>query len=133
MSTPPDSLSAPMAAQQTGEHTRRIGTRQQFQFLHRLVMTVLVLNLLDGVLTLIWVFTGAATEANPLLEHLVVDQPILFMAAKTSLVGLGSILLWRHKKRPAAVVAIFVGFLAYYLLLLYHLQALELNLLGRLF
>jgi formate hydrogenlyase subunit 3/multisubunit Na+/H+ antiporter MnhD subunit len=41
---------------------------------------------------------------------------------KLGLVGLGSWLLWSHRERPAAVIAIFVAFFAYYLVLLYHLQ-----------
>lgn len=116
-----------------GTETRRIGTVQQFRFLRRLVGAVLVLNLLDGLLTLVWVTSGLATEANPLLEQLAHEQPVLFMGVKTLLVGLGSYLLWRFRKRPAAVVAIFLVFLAYYLVLLYHLQAMNLRLLSRLF
>ena len=51
--------------------------------------------------------------------------------AKIALVGMGSFLLWRHRKRPAAGVSIFLVFLTYYVLLLYHLQAMQLNLLSR--
>jgi len=116
-----------------GEQTRRIGTYEHFRFLRGLVKSVLVMNLLDGLLTLVWIWTGVAEEANPLLAHLVNEQPVLFMGAKTTLVGLGSWLLWRHRKRKMAVVAIFVGFLAYYLILLYHLNSMNLGLLSRLF
>lgn len=115
-----------------GEQTRRIGTYQQFKFLRWVVMSVLVMNLVDGLLTLVWIWTGLAHEANPLLADLVDNQPVLFMAAKTSLVGLGSWLLWHHRKRKAAVVAIFVCFLAYYYILLYHLSAMNLGLVDRL-
>ena len=109
----------------------KIGTRPQFQFLGRLVAAVLVMNLLDGILTIVWISTGTASEANPLLEQLAHQQPVLFMGVKTALVALGSLLLWRQRKRRAAVVAIFVCFLVYYFLLLYHLQAMELRLLTR--
>lgn len=130
---PASPFSGPDTGDVLGAQTLRIGTHRQFRFLHRVVQTVLVLNLLDGILTLVWVFSGAATEANPLLDHMVTDQPVLFMAAKTTLVGLGSLLLWRYRRRPAAVVAMFVGFLAYYWILIYHLSAMQLNLLSRLF
>ena len=116
-----------------GAQTLKIGTDRHFQFLRRLVGAVLVLNLLDGILTMIWIATGAASEANPLLAELAHEQPVLFMGAKIALVGLGSFLLWRQRKRPAAVVAIFVVFLTYYFLLLYHLQAMELRLFSRWF
>lgn len=129
---PSGRFGAPSPTEPLGAQTLAIGSRRHFRFLHGLVQTVLVLNLLDGMLTLVWVFSGLATEANPLLDHLVFDQPILFMAVKTTLVGLGSLLLWRYRKRKSAVVAIFVGFLAYYWILVYHLSALQLNLLARL-
>jgi hypothetical protein len=116
-----------------GAQTRRIGTYRQFLFLRRMVMAVLILNLLDGILTLVWITTGVAEEANPLLADLVNEQPILFMGAKTALVGLGSLLLWWRRKRPMAVVAIFICFVVYYLLLLYHLSSMQLNLLTRWF
>jgi hypothetical protein len=114
-----------------GAQTLQIGTQAQFRFLRRVVGAVLVMNLLDGVLTLVWIALGTASEANPLLAQLAHQQPVLFMGVKTALVALGSLLLWRHRKRRAAVVAIFVCFLAYYFLLLYHLQAMELRLFAR--
>jgi CHASE2 domain-containing sensor protein len=52
---------------------------------------------------------------------------------KLLLVSLGSLLLWRHRKRAGAVVAIFVAFMVYYLIVLYHLQAMDLRLFDRLF
>ena len=38
------------------------------------------------------------------------------------LVSLGTVLLWRNRTRPLAVIGIFLAFLAYYFVLLYHLQ-----------
>ena len=116
-----------------GSITRRIGTVQHFRWLWGIVVTVLILNVLDAVLTFIWVYTGKAEEANPVLKELVQNDPGLFMAVKFLLVGLGSILLWRQRKRPIAVVAIFVGFLVYYFILLYHLQSMNLRLVRRFF
>lgn len=111
-----------------GSATRKIGTLEHFRWLKGVIWTMLVLNVIDGVLTLIWVSTGRATEANPLLAVLAHEYPVLFVLVKFSLVGLGSVLLWRYKKHPGSVVAIFIGFLAYYFVLLYHLRSMGLRL-----
>ena len=110
----------------SAESALRIGTPQHFRWLHGIVKGVLVLNLLDAVFTLIWVFAGLAKEANPLLRELVHESPVAFAAAKLAVVGLASLLLWRLRERPLAVVAIFLAFLAYYALLLAHIGFLSL-------
>lgn len=100
----------------------QIGTREHYRWLEGIVKGTLVLNLLDAIFTLLWVASGLAREANPLLHHLVHDYPLAFVASKLALVGLGSLLLWRLRERPLAVVAMFVAFLAYYTLLLIHVD-----------
>lgn len=99
-----------------------VGTREHFRWLEGIVKVTLVLNLLDALFTLVWVGTGLATEANPLLHDLVHEHPLAFVTSKLALVTLGSLLLWRLRRRPLAVIAIFVGFLAYYGLLLIHVD-----------
>jgi hypothetical protein len=100
----------------------RIGTPQHFRWLHGIVKMVLVLNLVDALLTLVWVGSGLAREANPLLAELVEDRPVAFAVVKLTLVGLGSLLLWRLRYLPTAVVSIFIIFIAYYALLLWHVR-----------
>ncbi len=100
----------------------RVGTSEQFRWLHGIVKAVLVLNLIDALLTLVWVRSGLAREANPLIDQLVNEHAVVFVLVKLGLVSLGSWLLWHRRKRPAAVVAIVAAFLAYYFVLLYHLQ-----------
>lgn len=100
----------------------RIGTAEQFRWLQGIVKALLVLNLLDAIFTLFWVEAGLAREANALMRELVNHHAVLFVVVKTALVALGSYLLWQRRHRPAAVVAIFAAFLAYYSVLLYHLQ-----------
>lgn len=95
----------------------------QVKWLEDLVATIFVFNALDGLLTIAWVTTGLAQEANPLMDPLLAFHPALFMVAKLTLVGLGSLLLWRHRTKPSAVIGIVGLFMAYYLLLLYHLEA----------
>ncbi len=110
----------------SGGASDRIGTPEQYRWLYAIVKLVLVLNLLDATFTLTWVNAGLAREANPLLASLVREHPVLFSLAKLTLVALGSLLLWTHRQHAVAVVGIFVAFVAYYLLFLYHLGYLSL-------
>jgi hypothetical protein len=102
--------------------TRAIGSPEHFRWLKGIVKALLVLNLLDAAFTTLWVTAGLASEANPLLAELVAEHPVWFALVKTTLVGLGSLLLWRKRTRPLAVVGIFAAFLVYYAVLLYHLD-----------
>ena len=100
----------------------QVGSAQHFRWLRWIIAAVLVLNMLDAILTLLWVESGRAREANLLLAPLIDQDPLLFVAVKFALVLLGALLLWRLRTHPLAVVSIFVAFLAYYWLLLYHLR-----------
>lgn len=100
-----------------------VGTPRHYHWLRGIVATVLILNAIDAVMTVLWVSSGLAREANPIIGDLVDRHPVLFTAAKQLLVSLATWLLWRRRREPAAVVAIFVAFLAYYYLLLVHLRA----------
>jgi hypothetical protein len=99
-----------------------VGTPEQVSWLTGVVIAVLVLNVLDALFTLVWVRAGLAVEANSLMRNLIENNAFLFIATKLGLVALGSLLLWRRRTNPIAVVAIFGVFLAYYFVLLYHLQ-----------
>ena len=67
------------------------------------------------------------------MKDLAENDPGLFLTVKFLLVGLGTLLLWRFRKERSAVIGIFGGFLAYYMVLLYHLQSMNLRLLRRFF
>jgi hypothetical protein len=99
-----------------------VGTPEHFRWLQGIVKTVLVLNLLDAIFTLVWVRFGFAREANLMIDRLVERHAVAFVAVKLGLVGMGSWLLWQRRHHATAVVAIFIAFLAYYLVLLYHVQ-----------
>ena len=75
-----------------GTYTRSIGTHEHFRWLRKIVWAILILNVFDAFLTLFWVYTGRATEANPAMEVLVHEYPVLFVVVKFSLVLLGSLL-----------------------------------------
>ena len=113
-----------MQADTSSENPRglSVGTTEHIGWLQDIVKAVLVLNLLDALFTLVWVRAGLAREANPLIDQLVNEHAVRFVLVKLGLVGLGSWLLWRRRERPAAVIAIVAAFLAYYLVLLYHIQ-----------
>jgi hypothetical protein len=99
-----------------------VGTPEHFRWLQGIVKAVLVLNLLDALFTLVWVRSGLAREANPLIDRLVNENAVGFVLVKLGLVGLGSWLLWHRRQRPAAVIGIVAAFLVYYFVLLYHLH-----------
>ncbi|MCB9739628.1 MAG: hypothetical protein H6747_10195 [Deltaproteobacteria bacterium] len=105
--------------------TAWVGSAQHFVWLEWVVRATLVLNVLDAILTIFWISSHQAIEANPLLAELAHQHPFGFVIVKMSLVSLGTLLLWRLRKRPLAVIAIFAAFLAYYFLLIYHLEALN--------
>ena len=99
-----------------------VGTRQHFQWLNTIAKWLLVLNLLDGVFTLIWVEHFGAGEFNIMMRDLVTQSAVLFMMTKLTLVSLGTLFLWRNRSNPLAVVSLFVAFFSYYLVLLVHLE-----------
>ncbi len=99
---------------------------QQFQWLYRIVKAVIILNLLDSIFTLIWIRTGVAEEANIFLKNLASDNAVVFMFVKIGLVSLGSLILWRYRRHPFAVTGLFLVFMTYSLVLIYHLQFLSL-------
>ena len=99
-----------------------IGTDEHFQWLYGIAKWVLVLNLLDGVFTIMWVEHFGASEMNILMADLVHSSAVLFMLAKLTLVSLGTLFLWRNRNNSLAVICLFFAFFSYYLVLLFHLQ-----------
>lgn len=98
-----------------------IGTDQHYRWLNGIVRALIVFNLLDAVFTLFWVRAGLAQEANEVMRMLVNEHAVLFVVAKLALFSLSSMLLWRLRNHATAVVALFVAFVLYYLVLLHHL------------
>ncbi len=107
----------------------QVGNARQFGWLRGIVALVLILNLLDAVLTIYWLTAGRAEEANPVMAWFLGYGEVPFVVAKIAVVSLASYGLWRWRRQPIAVVGVFVVFLAYYFLLLYHLRALNLGVL----
>ena len=108
----------------------RVATPEQWQWLYGVIKAIIVLNLLDAVLTICWVHTGLADEANPLLQVLVHHHAVLFIAMKIVLGAVGAWLLWQHRHRAFVVIGTFSVFVAYYTVFLQHLR-LVISLKGR--
>ncbi len=105
----------------------KIGEPLHYKWLEGIVAAVFTLNVIDGVLTIIWLITERASESNPLMDNLFQVHPVLFIIVKIALVLLGTALLWRLRRHPMAVVAIFLAFIVYYAILIYHLSAMNLD------
>lgn len=106
-----------------------IGTHLHFEWLGGIAKSILVLNLIDGVLTLIWIEFFGAGEANPMMSDLVYSSALLFMAVKLTLVSLGILFLWRNRNNALAVASLFLAFFSYYWVLLIHLEFSSISLL----
>ena len=100
-----------------------IGTREHYRWLRGMVIALVMLNAIDGVLTIVWVETGRFTEANPLMDLLLTNDPVLFISVKMLLVCLGILLLWRCRDSGLAVISIFFCFTAYCYVLTFHFDA----------
>jgi hypothetical protein len=66
-------------------------------------LLLFALNLLDGILTLVWVRSGVATETNELMANLLDRGDFVFLAAK---IGMGLftafvLIKWGHGRRLA--------------------------------
>lgn len=84
---------------------------------------VIVLNLIDGIFTILYTHLGVATEANPLMDQVLSASPVVFMITKLMLVSLGVCLLWRLRHRRVAAAGLIAVGSAYACLFVYHLSA----------
>ena len=99
-----------------------IGTSQHLQWLNGIAKWILVLNLIDGVFTLVWIEYFQARELNVMMADLVHSSGLSFMLVKLTLVSLGTLFLWRYRSNALAVTSLFVAFFSYYMVLLVHLR-----------
>jgi hypothetical protein len=104
---------------------------EEYPRLRAVVIALILLNAVDGVLTIVWVETGQFIEANPLMDQLLQTNPVLFISVKMLLVGLGIVLLWRCRERAVAVASIFLCFAAYLVVMAIHIDALSILLASR--
>jgi len=67
---------------------------------------LIIMNALDGAMTIFWVTTAQAVESNPLMALILEVHPAFFMALKCALVSLGALLLWRHRENNFALLSL---------------------------
>ncbi|CAM3530122.1 DUF5658 family protein [Corallococcus sp. BB11-1] len=82
---------------------------------------LLMLNLLDGLFTLLFLQLGVAEELNPVMRVAYEQSPLLFMFSKLLIVNAGLCLLCLHRKLKASRIAIRAGAVVYAIIVVYHL------------
>ncbi len=95
------------------------------QLLWMMAAAILILNLIDGVVTLAVVHAGAAEEANPLMALSLNWGNVEFMMIKLGLVSLGVALLWRMRYNRYAAVAMTSLAAIYSLVFVYHFRSMH--------
>tara|TARA_B100000427_G_scaffold250125_1_gene213350 strand:- start:119 stop:448 length:330 start_codon:yes stop_codon:yes gene_type:complete len=81
---------------------------------------LVVLNLYDAICTFVWVTSGLAEEANPLMATLLDLSPLYFMLVKMTLVNFGIWLIWQNQQHVFAKFATIPAFVLYALVALKH-------------
>ena len=87
-----------------------------------ILMSIAILNMLDGVFTTYWIEDESAVESNPLMAELV-NYPVIFMTVKITIVSLGLFLLWRLRNKrfitvfisSITLLIIFIGIFCYHI------------------
>jgi hypothetical protein len=98
--------------------------------MRRMLTLVFVFNAADAFLTWFWIASNRATEANPLMAHLLAQGPGWFLLGKMSLVLLGVLLLWRYRRSSLAVPSAVSAFWVYVLIVVYHIHGLHVEFLN---
>lgn len=92
-----------------------------------LLKCLLVLNLLDGIFTTIWLETGLAIEANPLMRVAYYIHPAVFMILKLFIVSSGVLFLSYQLDKAFIRLISMLFFVAYSMVLCYHLVGLMIS------
>lgn len=93
-------------------------------------VALLLLNLLDGLFTLLFLQLAVAEELNPVMRLAYEDSPLAFMALKLGIVHFGVYVLCLHREVRLARLALGVGLLLYAAIVAYHLAFVAQLLLG---
>lgn len=84
-------------------------------------VTLLFLNLLDGLFTLTFLQLGVAEEANPLMRAAYDASPVGFMLLKVAVVSLGVLVLSLHQSSRLAQYALRGAIAVYAVIVTWHL------------
>ena len=72
------------------------------------LVTIFLMNLIDGVGTYLWVVNGYAEEKNPLMDFLIDVDPILFLCIKIIVGTLCVLYFWEKFKIWPLLVPVFL-------------------------
>ena len=81
--------------------------------LFREVFLLFSLNLLDAILTIIWVRSGVAPEGNQLMAHLMENSDFAFLGVKILMGTLAAVVLLRWGNRKLARYGVAVALAVY--------------------
>ncbi len=87
-------------------------------------VALLLLNLMDGLFTTLFLQLAVAEELNPLMRVAYEQSPLLFMVAKMAVVNAGLLLLCLHRRMRSSRLAIRAGAVVYAAINAYHLALL---------
>ena len=85
-----------------------------------LIYCIFLLSILDAILTLAWIKSGLAIEANPFLAPFLEMGDCAFYGIKILITGAACIILYFNKHRALGSVIISATVIMYVLLTLYH-------------
>ena len=85
----------------------------QESIVRKSLKSLVILNLYDAICTFIWVTSGLAKEANPLMATLLDLSPFSFMVTKIVLVNLGIWLIWQNAEHKLAKITTIPALLLY--------------------
>lgn len=85
------------------------------------LLLILVLSIVDAWFTLHAIHDGRATEANPLMNRVLMHHTWTFISVKMVLTSLGAMLLWLRRNHQLAARASWILAGGYCLLTVYHL------------
>lgn len=89
---------------------------------HQTIKWLLLLNLLDGLFTMVFLQLRVAEELNPLMRAAWDGSPLSFMALKLGLVQLGVWVLWLHQELRIVRFALLGAVGLYAGVVVYHLS-----------
>jgi hypothetical protein len=86
---------------------------------------IFILNLVDAILTAIWINYGLAAEANPIMDYTLSFGLIPFITIKVGVAGVAIIILWFLRKEFLAKIAAMFSFALLFLVMMYHLYGIH--------
>lgn len=88
-------------------------SKQAFMHLFRETLLLFSLNLLDALLTIVWVRHGVAEEGNQLMAQLLESGDLAFLFAKLSIGTITAIVLLRWGNIPLAKYGVTAALVVY--------------------